>query len=158
MAFAPRVYTVPALVNTDNTPVTGRDRKLCPVRALLCYRKRIIAMNLVGADQRLFRGFVGRLKGVAMKAHSISYYLRQTVKLSYDLLEDATVSSVIKMKPHEIRAVSVSLASLKHVPVKEILAKAESTFASFYLKDLSKFCRKVRGGGKAVVLAHSIAY
>ena len=126
---------------------------MCPVRALISYKRRIGKLaHLIGPDQKLFRGFVGRSKGIIMKAHSISYHLKQMVKLSYDNI----ISSVIKMKPHEIRAISASLASFKHMPIKKILAKgfwrAESTLAKFYLKDLSKYNRKVRGD-KAVVLA-----
>ena len=145
-----RSYTVKALRSNDQVHVSSRDRVLCPVRALVCYRKRVEGLSLMGPDKNLFRCFAGAKKGLPMKIHSVSYYLKQTVRLAYDLLEESSLTPSIKMHAHEICVISIPLAALKHVPIKEILAKAywksQSTFAKFYFKDLSRFMRKVRGG------------
>ena len=155
-----RSYVVPALLSTTEVQVSSKDRLLCPVRALICYRDRVRKEHLLGTDQRLFRSFLGKKRGLPMKPHSISYYLKLTIKQAYDLLEEGSLIPSMKVTAHEIRGVSATIAALKHVPVKQILEKgywkSQSTFIRHYFKDLSKYLRKIRGT-KVVALANSLA-
>ena len=60
--------------------------------------------------------------------------------IAYDLLEEGSLVPTMRVTAHEIRAVSVTLAALKHVLIKQILNKgywkSRTTFMKFCFKDL----------------------
>ena len=148
----PRRFTIQAL---EGEGVTGTDRSLCPVRALKWYVKR--TQDIRGDDKRLFQKFL-RQRG-PMAVHSISYYLKQVIKLAYDL--SATGTKPGKITAHGVRGVSASLAMAKHVPLKTIMDKvywrSENTFIRHYMKDMAQHLRRVQGI-RTVAAAHSIQF
>ena len=114
------------------------DRLLCPVRALRIYKER--TSHKKSENMRLFVG-VRNNKGMAVQ--SISYWIRRTIKTAYERAKPDMLNSIHRASAHEVRAVSTSLAASKHIPIKDIMRnaywKSESTFTSFYLKDLAKY-------------------
>ena len=77
---------------------------------------------------------------------SVSRWVSYTVKLAYRKLTHRDIS-FLKVKAHEVRALFSSWAFFDKVPLNEILKAAVwnqySTFAKFYLRDMSK-----SGGGQ----------
>ena len=70
----------------------------------------------------------------------VSSWISYTIKFAYRKLTNRD-SSFLKIKAHEIRALSSSWAFFDKVPLNEILKAAvwshSSTFAKFYLRDMS---------------------
>ena len=132
----PRKYRIKSIKNY--TASDDPDILLCPVRALNIYKKR--TEHLRTASERLFV-CINKKKDMAI--HSISYWLRQTIKISYELTKPQELRAIHKITPHEIRAISTSFALSRHVPIKDILKhgywRAENTFTAYYLKDLAKY-------------------
>lgn len=140
-AEPPRKFRIKAI--RDFIQDEASDRLLCPVRALRIYKKR--TDNKCSKDQKLF---VCVKKDKDMAIHSISYWLRHTIITAYKHSK-TTITGLNRVTAHEVRAVSTSLAASKHVPIKDIMRKAfwksESTFTSFYLKDLAKYIKQPNG-------------
>ena len=72
---------------------------------------------------------------------SVSRWISYTIKLAYRKLTSKDFP-FLKIKAHEVKAVSSSGAFLDKVPLNEILKAAvgnqSSTFAKFYLRDMSQ--------------------
>ena len=70
----------------------------------------------------------------------MSRWISYTIKIAYRKLTNRDIS-FIKIKAHEVRALSSSWAFFDKVPLSEILKAAvwshSSTFAKFYLRDMS---------------------
>ena len=70
---------------------------------------------------------------------SVSRWVSYTIKLAYRKLTRRDIS-FLKIKAHEVRALSSSWAFFDKVPLNEILKAAvwnqSSTFAKFYLRDM----------------------
>ena len=120
------------------------DQVLCPCRALKRYLKA--TEGLRAGSKKLF---------ISYKTHkpitrdTISNWIVKTIKMSYDNLEG--------VRAHDVRSLSTSWALFKSVPVNEIMEaaswKAETTFTSFYLKDM---CSRGKFG-KTVLSAASLS-
>ena len=85
---------------------------------------------------------------------SVSRWVSYTIKLAYRKLTCRDIS-FLKIKAHEVRALSFSLAFFDKVPLNEILKAAvwnqSSTFAKFYLRDMSQHTANLQTLGPIVV-------
>ena len=111
------------------------DRLLCPVRALKFYLK--MTSSYRQNRTRLFLPIKGNKD---ISKDTVSRWISYTVKLAYRKLTKRD-SSFLKIKAHEVRALSSSWAFFDKVPLNDILQAAvwnsSSTFAKFYLRDVS---------------------
>ena len=110
---------------------------LCPVRALKVYLKR--TEKLVGPNMN--RLFVSpRHPARPASKNALSCFIRTAIKEAHvDLCPD--LLPVLKVKPHELRAVSTSVAFEHNLSLQSVMEAAQwrcnSVFASHYLKDIS---------------------
>ena len=106
------------------------DRLLCSARALKFYLKMTEPYR-----QNRTRIFLP-IKGKDISKSSVSRWISYTIKLAYRKLTSKDFP-FLKIKAHEVRALSFSWAFLDKVPLNEILKAAvwnqSSTFAKFYL-------------------------
>ncbi|MES9882230.1 MAG: hypothetical protein ABW185_15260 [Sedimenticola sp.] len=130
-SIAPDIIHVPGLAAFAND---SKDRLQCPVRALRFYLARV--KNRRGGRKRLFLPIVG--KGDVSK-DSVSRWIKRAVVLAYQRLTDRDLS-FMKIKAHEVRAISTSLAFSQRIPLQDIMRAAywhsHSTFSSFYLRSM----------------------
>ena len=74
-----------------------------------------------------------------MSAASISRWVASTIRQAYSSLSSRD-SSLFKIRPHELRAMSASWAYINHTPLSDVLQAAfwrnQTTFSSFYLRSL----------------------
>ena len=75
-----------------------------------------------------------------MSTASISRWIAYTVKKAYSSLSSRDIS-YLKIKAHELRALSSSWAYINHAPLEDILQatfwRNPTTFSSFYLRSFS---------------------
>ena len=125
------------------------DRLLCPVRALKFYLK--MTSSYRQNRTRLFLPIKGNKD---ISKDTISRWISYTVKLAYRKLTKRDIS-FLKIKPHEVRALSSSWAFFDKVPLNDILQAAvwnsSSTFAKFYLRDMSQQAQNLQSLGPIVV-------
>ena len=113
-----------------------QDRLLCPIRALKFYLKmtKLYHQNRT----RLFLPIKGKQD---ISKSSVSRWISYTIKLAYRKLTRKDFP-FLKIKAHEVRALSSSWAFFDKVPLIEILKAAvwnqSSTFAKFCLRDMSQ--------------------
>ena len=85
---------------------------------------------------------------------SVSRWVSYTIKLAYRKLTHTDIS-FLKIKAHEVQVLSSSGAFFDKVPLNEILRAAvwnqSSTFAKFYLKDMSQQAANLQTLGPIVV-------
>ncbi|MCG8069891.1 MAG: hypothetical protein JAY84_18765 [Candidatus Thiodiazotropha taylori] len=134
----PSVCSPEILVPNLARSVSDKDfnRMLCPVRALKLYLRKTESIR--NNRKRLFlpiRGNHDITKG------SISGWISSVIRLAYKSISKVKFSS-LRVKPHELRALSTSWAYVNKVPMDDIVKAAvwssSSVFARFYLRDLSK--------------------
>ena len=126
---------IPALAPTLDTDLR-EDRSLCPVRALRVYLDRT-------KDSRQGKNllFVSIRKNFSkdISKNTISQWIKNTIKLCYTSADSETLQ-VTRVKAHDVRALSASLAFKGGIPLEEILTscywKSHGTFMNFYLKDV----------------------
>ena len=125
------------------------DRLLCPVRALKFYLK--MTSSYRQNRTRLFLPIKGNKD---ISKDTISRWISYTVKLAYRKLSKRDIS-FLKIKAHEVRALSSSWAFFDKVPLNDILQAAvwnsSSTFAKFYLRDMSQQAQNLQSLGPIVV-------
>ena len=125
------------------------DRLLCPVRALKFYLK--MTSSYRQNRTRLFLPIKGNKD---ISKDTISRWISYTVKLAYRKLTKRDIS-FLKIKAHEVRALSSSWAFFDKVPLNDILQAAvwnsSSTFAKFYLRDMSQQAQNLQSLGPIVV-------
>ena len=84
---------------------------------------------------------------------SVSRCISYTIKLAYRKLTKRDIS-FLKIKAHEVRALSSSWAFFDKVPLNEILQAAvwsrSSMFAKFYLRDMSHQAENLQSLGPIV--------
>ena len=84
----------------------------------------------------------------------VSRWISYTIKLAYRKLTRRDIS-FLKIRAHEVRALSYSWAFFDKVPHNEILKAAvwnqSSTFAKFYLRDMSQQSTNLHTLGPIVV-------
>ena len=111
------------------------DRLLCPVRSLKFYLKATESTR--GSRTRLFLPISGNRD---ISAASISRWVKATIKFAYDSVSPEDWA-LLRVRPHELRALSTSWAFLHHAPLDEVLSAAfwrsATTFSSFYLRNFS---------------------
>ena len=140
-SISPVPIIIPSLARTCKREQL--DRLLCPIRALKFYLK--MTSSYYQRQLRYLESF-----GFKMGIY--------TIKLAYRKLINRDIS-FLKIKAHEVRALSSSWAFFDKVPLDEILKVAvrnhSSMFAKFYLRDTSSkspevrpnsFCTKSGGG------------
>ena len=75
--------------------------------------------------------------GGDVSAASISRWVASTIKKAYSSLSSKDLS-FLKIRPHELRALSASWAFVNHTPLSDVLQAAfwrnPTTFSSFYLR------------------------
>ena len=125
------------------------DRLLCPVRALKFYLK--MTSSYRQNRTRLFLPIKGNKD---ISKDTISRWISYTVKLAYRKLTKRDIS-FLQIKAHEVRALSSSWAFFDKVPLNDILQAAvwnsSSTFAKFYLRDMSQQAQNLQSLGPIVV-------
>lgn len=131
-AAAQTIHLVP-LKSAENAV---QARLQDPVRALKIYRRR--TKEARGDRTRLFLPIK---EGKAdISAQTISSWLRSVISSAYaDLSPQA--AKLLRIRAHEVRAVSTSLALQRNCAVQDIIQavgwRSNSTFARFYMRDLS---------------------
>ena len=85
---------------------------------------------------------------------SVSRWISYTIEFAYRKLTSRDIS-FLKIKAYEVRALSSSWAFFEPVPLDEILKAAvwnhSSTFAKFYLRDMSQQAANLQNLGPVVV-------
>ena len=111
------------------------DRLLCPVRAVRAYLSRVKAKRL--GRKRLFLPLKGSKD---ISPSTISRWICDVIKLAYADLSSSDLS-FMKISAHEVRALSSSWAYWNSVALEDVVRAAywrtNSTFSSFYLRDLA---------------------
>ena len=112
------------------------NRLLCPIIALKFYLK--MTSSYRQNRTRLFLLIKGNHD---ISKASVSGWVAYTIKLAYRKLTRRDIS-FLKIKAHEVRALSSSWAFFDKIPFNEILKAAvwnqSSTFAKFCLRDMSQ--------------------
>ena len=129
-----RPLVIPALPYNE-------DRTLCPVRALKAYMERVALLREVNHSKKLFLSYrPGYVQDITPQ--TISRWIRDTIIWSYEAAGKAEdLLRLHKVKAHDVRAMSASLAYLHSVALEDIMTagcwSSHSTFTSHYLRDLS---------------------
>ena len=116
------------------------EATICPVRALRTYVDR--TKDLRGDNSK--RLFVApRNPRRPASKNAISYLLRMLIREAHASLKPELVP-ILKVKPHELRAVATSVAFKQNLSLDSVMETAQwrcklcnSVFASHYLKDIS---------------------
>ena len=119
------------------------DRKLCPVRALLHYRKVTSNPDLRKGRRRLFVSYK-LAKTDEIKRATISSWLAKLIKLAYESERgNPQTLQLAKVSAHEVHALSASWSVFRGVPINAIMEactwRAKNTFSDFYLRDMCSF-------------------
>ena len=113
------------------------DRVLCPVRSLRRYLK--LTEDFRQDNHRLFLSCHSK-KRRSVSKNTISHWLSFVIRQAYAEVSAAD-QALTKIRPHEIRALSTSLLFKKTLSLQDVMAAASwrsnSTFSSFYLRDLA---------------------
>jgi len=144
--FLPEFRAKTQAANVRSTPLTvpalssilapdDDDIALCPIRSLRKYLNRV--KHLRGSRRRLFLSLNPAFQSDITKS-TLSRWLTVVVRLAYNR---AGIMPPGVITAHEIRAVSTSMAEARGVTLERLMAAAswrgETTFAHFYLRDLS---------------------
>ena len=125
------------------------DRLLCLIRALEFYLKTTRPYH-----QNRTRLFLPIKGNQDIFKFSVSRWISYTIKLAYRKLTRKDFP-FLKIKAHEVRALSSSWAFFHKVLLNEILKAAvwnqSSTFAKFYLRDISQQLQNQHDLGPIVV-------
>ena len=125
------------------------DRLLCLIRALKFYLK--LTSSYHKNRTRLFLPIKGNQD---ISKASVSRWVSYTIKHAYRKLTRRDIS-FLKIKAHEVRALSSSWAFFDKVRLSEILEAAvwnqSSTFTKFYLRDMSQQADNLHTLGPIVV-------
>ena len=131
-------------------PVKRNDfnRLLCPVRAI----KRYLNNNRAYPKKRT-RLFLPLKGNHDINKGLISGWIAYTIRLAFRNLSISKVA-VLKIKAHELRALSASWSYFNKIPVEDVIKAAvwssRSTFAKLYLRDLSRQVENLRLLGPVV--------
>ena len=130
-------FSIPALSSSLGQS-SEEDLVLCPLRALRFYLDRTA---LVRANKRLlFISYKKSFPADISKA-TISFWVKKLVRFCYEL-SDRLPEGPFRVRAHDTRGVSTSLALLKGVALEDILSAASwashNTFTSFYLQEVAE--------------------
>ena len=115
-SICPDPIVVPSLARTCKRK--HLDRILCPIKALKFYLKMTSSYHQ--NRTRLFLPIIGNHD---ISKASVSRWVAYTIKLAYRKLTRRDIS-FLKIKAHEVRALSSSWAFFDKVPLNEILKAA----------------------------------
>lgn len=127
-------------------PFVGKDLPedltLCPVRALNIYLRRTESRR--NGIRQLFLSCDKKPK--AAHKNTLSSWIKHTIADAYHTAPE-NASDLLYRSTHEIRSIAASLAMYSNVAIEDILKQcrwgAQSTFSTFYLKDVSGTCNDV---------------
>ncbi len=119
------------------------DRRLCPVRALLQYRKTTATPECRKGRSKLFISYKPSMATEIKKA-TISSWIVKLIRLAYSTEgEDPRALELHKISAHEVRALSASCSVFRGMSVDTVLQsctwKSRNTFSDFYLRDMCTF-------------------
>ena len=130
-----------------------RAQLQCPVRALKTYLRR--TKELRNGRTRLFLPLKHGKEDIT--AQAISSWIREVIRSAYENISQEAAAG-LKIRAHEVRAVSASVALLRNCAVKEIIKavswRSDSVFARFYLRDMSGQVRDLDRLGAVSVAQH----
>ena len=113
------------------------DRKLCPVHALLQYRKMTSSPGCRKGRKKLFISYKPSMTDEIKKA-TISSWIVKLIRLAY--ATEGCALELHKVSAHEVRALSVSTSVFRGMNADIIMQsctwRARSTFSDFYLRDM----------------------
>ena len=143
-------FIIKALDSPANS-TSPRDVALCPVRALRAYLDKTAPLR--GDTTQLFISLVRKSPGPVRK-NTVASWLRQTVLLAYQDWKPGAAND-LRVSSHEVRAIATSTAFFHNVAMKDLLRTArwrhQSTFTSFYLRDVAEELDGLKGLGPIMV-------
>ena len=129
-----RPVELPALTNILGQ--RDEDALLCPVRALRRYLS--LTEHARPACRRLFVT-TKRRTPKAVSKNTISFWIKEVVRAAYTGVTDQQ-RQLCLVRAHEVRALATSVLFAKNSSLGDVMAAAcwrcQSTFASFYLRDI----------------------
>lgn len=118
---------IPSLSRTCGSNDT--DRLLCPVRSIKFYLDKVLSCRL--NRKRLFIPVKGKGN---ISAASIARWIKSVIKFAYQDLSQEDMD-ILKIRPHELKALSTSWAFINQASLDDILRaaswKSQSTFSSY---------------------------
>jgi len=137
------------------------DSKLCPVRVLLYYLKRTQARR--GTCFRLFLPYKLGQGDNKLQPDSISRWIKSAVRQAYTSAGNSQfIRGLVGISAHEVRAIATTWAAFNSTPVEDILKAAywnnETTFTSFYLRDMSGFSQQIHRLGPLSVAQTTVGH
>ena len=146
----PLAFSVPSL-GTFVGQESQEDMSLCPVRCLFHYLDR--TRDLRGNRKLLFLSYKKGFKKDISSA-TVSSWIKKCILLCLDL-QGKTPQGPFRVRAHDVRALSASLAYSARVPLESVMEActwaSSNTFTAFYLKDVSLLQENVQRLGPLVV-------
>ena len=125
------------------------SRLLCPIRAIKVYLKRTKILR-----KNRNRLFIPTRGDHDINKSTISKWVKYTIKHAYKAISTNQIKP-LKIRAHELRALSASWAYFNFIPLDEIIKAAvwsnSSIFASHYLRDFSSQTSNLHDIGPVVV-------
>ena len=116
------------------------DRKLCPVRALRLYLAKTQARRFKQKQRSLFIS-LRPSRGKEISKSAIAMWLRTVIRDAHKNCTDQDLDFA-RASVHEVRAIASSLAYSHSLSLTDIVShcmwRSDSTFTSFYLRDVSR--------------------
>jgi len=151
---APKPIEIPAL--TQVLDQGEEDLLLCPVRALKRYLR--ITRKVRPECSRLFVSSHKKVKKPISK-NTISYWIRNVISDAYKRSHERDAEEV-KVKAHEVRAIATSLLFKKNSSLTDVMEAAswrsQTTFSSFYLRDVTHKSLDLHTLGPVVAAQHQV--
>ena len=111
------------------------ERLLCPVRALGLYIVRSVERTQDDSQEKLFVHFN---PATQMFTTHFRRWVAETIRLTY---ENSSESELPKIKAHDVRGISASIAFYRNTPLKELCGligwKSSNVFVRLYLRDMA---------------------
>ena len=148
---------IPALTNVHHEEP---DRLLCPVRALLQYRKVTLDPKVRRGRRKLFISYKPA-KDSEIAKPTISSWVCKTVKYAYEFTgAKPEVLETLRISAHEVRALSASWSVMSASNLDSVMEactwRGKNTFTDFYLRDMCSIVDDMHSLGE-VVTGQSIA-
>ena len=111
------------------------ERLLCPVRALGLYIVKSAECAQDNSQEKLFVHFKPTTQMFTMHFRC---WVADTIRLTY---ENSSESDLPKIKAHDVRGISASIAFYRNTPLKELCGligwKSSNVFVRHYLRDMA---------------------
>ena len=151
---SPKIFIKPL---TNILCPDDEDRSLCPVRSLREYRRRTSSMR---TSQRGLFLSVREAHKKDISRSSIARWVKQVIVDAY--VRAGVSLDGISARPHELRALSASVAFINDCSLQSILDAAywrsNGVFIDFYLRDTSRLLSDgTRGIGSVVVAQQALS-